>query len=61
MLPPEVGSQPIDYQVAAKFADVFRRVTLETANAAERPLWYRGSVFGQRFAPSEAKAAPRAR
>lgn len=49
-------SQPIDYRVAAKFADVFRRVTLETANSAERPRWYRQSLFGQLFAPDEPKA-----
>ena len=49
-------SQPIDYRVAAKFADVFRRVTLETANAAERPQWYRESAFGRLFAPHEPKA-----
>jgi hypothetical protein len=48
--------QPIDYRVAAKFADVFRRTTLETANAAERPRWYRDSPFGGLFAPQEAKA-----
>jgi Zn-dependent M28 family amino/carboxypeptidase len=51
-------SQAIDYAVAAKFADVFRRVTLETANAPQRPLWYRGSVFGQRFAPGSPKPDP---
>ena len=49
-------SQPIDYRVAAKFADVFRRVTLETANAAERPRWYRESPFGRLFAPDQPKA-----
>ena len=51
-------SQPIDYRVAAKFADVFRRVTLETANSAERPRWYRDSLFGRLFAPDEPKASP---
>jgi hypothetical protein len=44
-------SQPIDYRLVAKFADIFRRLTLVTANAPARPLWYRDSVFGDRFAP----------
>lgn len=51
-------SQPIDYRVAAKFADVFRRVILETANAPERPRWYRESPFGRIFAPNQPKGAP---
>ncbi len=54
-------SQPIDYRVAAKFADVFRRVALETANVAERPRWYRQSPFGRLFAPLEPKAEPAVR
>jgi len=44
-------SQPIDYAVLAKLADVFRRLALVTANERERPLWYRGSVFAARYAP----------
>jgi Peptidase family M28 len=51
-------SQPIDYRVAAKLADVFRRVAVETANAPERPRWYRESPFGRLFAPNEPKASP---
>lgn len=54
-------SQPIDYRVAAKFADVFRRVTVETANAAEPPKWYRDSPFGRLFAPNAPKATRRPR
>ncbi|HEX8263063.1 MAG TPA: M28 family peptidase [Allosphingosinicella sp.] len=42
-------SQPIDYRVAAKFADLFRRVTIATADAPARPLWYEHSLF-RRFA-----------
>jgi Zn-dependent M28 family amino/carboxypeptidase len=52
-------SQPIDYAVAAKFADVFRRTILETANAAERPLWYEDSLFGARYAPGQKRAKRR--
>jgi hypothetical protein len=50
-------SQPIDYAVAAKFADVFRRVAIATADAPARPLWYEDSLF-RRFAPDR-PAAPR--
>ncbi|VAV95772.1 Gll4423 protein [hydrothermal vent metagenome] len=44
-------SLPINYQVTAKYADVFRLVTLEVANARLRPLWYGNSVFKKQFAP----------
>ena len=50
-------SQPIDYRVAAKFADVFRRVTLETANAAERAEMVSGEPVRPAFAPSAPKAS----
>jgi Zn-dependent M28 family amino/carboxypeptidase len=54
-------SQPIDYRLVAKFADVFRRVTLATANTSNRPLWYRDSLFAARFAPGAPTAVrPRA-
>ncbi|MEP1231650.1 MAG: M20/M25/M40 family metallo-hydrolase [Litorimonas sp.] len=46
---------PIDYTVAAKYAEVFKRLLLETANAPARPLWYQDSVFGKRFAPDAPK------
>lgn len=49
-------SQPIDYEIAAKFADVFRRLVLATANAPDRPLWYRDSPFAA-FAPGVPAAA----
>ena len=52
-------SQPIDYAVAAKFADLFRRVAIATADAPARPLWYEDSLF-RRFAPGR-PAAPRSR
>ncbi len=48
-------SLPIDYNVSAKFSDVFRLLTLEVANAPSRPLWYDDSIFGKRFAPDEPK------
>jgi Zn-dependent M28 family amino/carboxypeptidase len=54
-------SQPIDYRIVAKFADVFRRVTLETANVAGRSRWYADSPLGAVFAPDEPRAPRPAR
>jgi hypothetical protein len=39
-----------------KWAELFRRWTVETANATERPLWYADDYFGKRFAPTAPKA-----
>lgn len=50
-------SQPWDFEVIAKFADVARRLALKLAWAAERPRWYDDSVFADLFAP----ALPRAK
>jgi hypothetical protein len=54
-------SQPIDYRSVAKFADVFRRLTLVVADTTDRPFWYQDSIFAKRFAPRAATAKrPRA-
>jgi len=52
-------SLPIDYQVTAKYADVFHRLISEVAHAPARPLWYADSIFGQRFSPNSPKASHR--
>jgi Zn-dependent M28 family amino/carboxypeptidase len=52
-------NQPFDYDHMVKWAELFRRWTVETANAAERPLWYAGDYFGVRFAPAAPKATRR--
>ena len=49
-------SLPIDYEVAAKYADVFHRLVVAVANTTSRPLWYDDSLFGNRFAPDQQKA-----
>lgn len=49
-------SQPWDYAVIAKFADVARRFALETAGSAERPRWYDDSVFADLFAAASPRA-----
>jgi hypothetical protein len=47
---------PLDYGILARYAELLRRFTLEVANADERPLWYEGNIFGERFAPRAPKA-----
>ena len=54
--PADDSRQQIDYKVAAKFTDVFRRLVLETANAPARPLWYEWSSFGRQFASGQPSA-----
>lgn len=49
-------TQPIDWAAAAKFARVNTAIARAIADADQRPLWYEGSVFGDRFAPTAAKA-----
>lgn len=49
-------NQPFDYDHMVKWAELFRRWTVETANTSERPLWYEGDYFGARFAPAALKA-----
>lgn len=48
---------PIDWNAAAKFAKLNTLIAEEIANAGEAPKWYKGSFFGNLFAPAAAKAA----
>jgi hypothetical protein len=48
-------NQPFDYGHMVKWAELFRRWTVATANTPERPLWYEGDYFGARFAPAAPK------
>jgi Zn-dependent M28 family amino/carboxypeptidase len=48
--------QKIDWNAAARYADLNYRISRILADADQRPLWYRGDYFGDRFAPN----APRA-
>jgi Zn-dependent M28 family amino/carboxypeptidase len=50
-------NQAFDYNHMVRWAELFRRWTMEAANAPERPLWYEGDYFGARFAASAPKAA----
>jgi Zn-dependent M28 family amino/carboxypeptidase len=48
-------SQPILWNVGAKFAELNYRVVRELADRDARPQWYAGDYFGDRFAPNAAK------
>jgi len=42
-------SQPLDYDVGAKFATLNYRIAREIADADERPTWNEGDFFGEKF------------
>ncbi|MES2288867.1 MAG: M28 family peptidase [Pseudomonadota bacterium] len=49
---------PIDWNAAAKFAKLNTLIAEEIANADQAPQWYKGSFFGNVFAPAAPKAEP---
>jgi len=49
-------AQKIDWNAAARYGELNYRISRSLADADQRPLWYRGDYFGDRFAPN----APRA-
>ena len=51
-------AQKIDWAAAARYGDLNYRISRSLADADQRPLWYRGDYFGDRFAPN-APRAPR--
>ncbi|MBA2921157.1 M28 family peptidase [Sphingomonas sp. MAH-20] len=55
--PADDMNQPIDWNAAARFAEVNYRITRALADADEAPRWYQGDYFGDLFAPKAAKAA----
>lgn len=59
--PTDQLSLPIDYTVLARYTELLRRLTVDVADAPERPLWYEGDFFGNRFAPDAPKAPAPAR
>ena len=48
--------QEIDWQAAAKFAELNYRIARALADADRRPMWYRHDYFGESFAAGRAKA-----
>lgn len=49
-------SMPFNWPAATRFARVNAAIARAIADADQRPLWYRGDVFGDRFAPGADKA-----
>ena len=51
--------QKIDWASAARYGELNYRISRTLADADQRPLWYKGDYFGDRFAPAAPRAAPR--
>ncbi|HEX9931907.1 MAG TPA: M28 family metallopeptidase [Allosphingosinicella sp.] len=49
-------SQRFDWRAGARFAELNYLIAREIADAPQAPLWYRGSFFGDAFAPRAARA-----
>ncbi len=53
-------SMPLNWTAAARFARVNAAIARSIADADQRPLWYAGNPYGDRYAPEAEKApAPR--
>ena len=52
-------SQKIDWNAAARYGELNYRISRTLADADQRPLWYRGDYFGDRFAPKAPRAERR--
>ncbi len=51
--------QKIDWAAGAKYGELNYRISRSLADADQRPLWYQGDYFGDRFAPTAPRAARR--
>jgi hypothetical protein len=51
-------SQPINWNAGARYARLNYEISRILADADQRPLWYRGDYFGDRFAPGQPRAEP---
>jgi Zn-dependent M28 family amino/carboxypeptidase len=49
-------NQPIRWNALARYADLNYRISRTLADADARPRWYKGSYFGNLFAPAQPKA-----
>lgn len=49
-------NQPIDWNVAVKFARINAEISRTIANSRDAPQWYKGDYFGELFAPAAPKA-----
>ncbi|HVF84193.1 MAG TPA: M20/M25/M40 family metallo-hydrolase [Sphingomicrobium sp.] len=50
-------SQPILWEQAARYAELNYRIARRLADDPQRPRWYRGSYFGETFAPGQPKVS----
>ncbi|MEO6358986.1 MAG: M20/M25/M40 family metallo-hydrolase, partial [Sphingomicrobium sp.] len=50
-------SQPIRWNSGARYAELNYRIARGLADAPQRPMWYAGDYFGDRYAPGQPKAA----
>ena len=51
----EIGDN-FDWDAAARFARINAAIVREVADADQRPLWYEGNTYGDRFAPGKPRA-----
>jgi len=49
-------SQPINWRAGARYARLNYEISRLLADADQRPRWYRGDYFGDRFAPGQPRA-----
>ena len=49
-------NQPIDWESGARFAEANYRIMRAMADGQATPMWYKGDLFGDTFAPGAAKA-----
>lgn len=54
--PSDDVSQPIDWNAAGRFGELNYRIARTLADADQRPMWYRGSYFGDTFGGSQPRA-----
>ena len=51
-------SQPIEWRSLARYALLNARIARALADAPQRPQWYAGDYFGDRYAPAAPRTAP---
>jgi hypothetical protein len=51
--PSDEISQPINWLAGARYSELNYRIARALADADQRPLWYRGDYFADRFAPGQ--------
>jgi hypothetical protein len=49
-------TQPINWNAGARYAKLNYEISRILADADQRPLWYQGDYFGERFAPGQPRA-----